>query len=125
MDSKAIANVKIQLEAERARIEQELAQFTHRNPNPAGEPEFQVEFKDVGNEEGDNAAEAAQFSDNLSMEDELEKALRDVEGALKMIEAGTYGTCKYCKLPIDERRLEARPTSSSCIQCKKTLTQEM
>lgn len=124
MDSSAIANVKQLLLAERARIELELSQFSHRNPKP-GEPEYQVDFKDVGTEEGDNAAEAAQFSDNLSMEDELEKAIRDVDGALKMIDAGTYGTCKYCKIPIDERRLAARPTSSSCIQCKKTLTQEM
>jgi len=119
-----IQAIKEQLLADRARVEQELAQFSHRNPNP-GEPEFQVEFKDVGTEEGDNAAEAAQYSDNLSMEEELEKSLKDIDGALKMIEAGTYGTCKYCKLPIDERRIAARPTSSSCIQCKKTLTQEM
>lgn len=124
MDSNAIAAIKQQLIDERARVEQELAQFSHRNPKP-GEPEFLVDMKDIGTEEGDNAAEAAQYSDNLSMEEELEKAIRDIDGALKMIEAGTYGTCKYCKLPIDERRLAARPTSSSCIQCKKTLTQEM
>ena len=119
-----IQAIKELLTADRARVTQELAQFSHRNPNP-GEPEFQVDFKDVGTEEGDNAAEAAQYSDNLSMEEELEKSLKDIDGALKMIEAGTYGTCRYCKLPIDERRIAARPTSSSCIQCKKTLTQEM
>lgn len=124
MDKMTIQTIKELLIADRARVEQELAQFSHRNTNP-GEPEFSVEIKDVGTEEGDNAAEAAQYSDNLSMEEELEKALKDIDGALKMIEAGTYGTCKYCKLPIDERRLAARPTSSSCIQCKKTLTQEM
>lgn len=124
MDSKTIAALKQQILDEKARIEQELAKFSHRNPKAAdGEPE--VEFKDIGNEEGDNAAEVAQFSDNLSMEEELEKAIRDIESALKMIEDGTYGTCKYCKQPIDERRLLARPTSSSCIQCKKTLTQEV
>lgn len=124
MDPQSIANVKKLLLEEQARIEGELSKFSHRNPK-ATETDVQVEFKDIGNEEGDNAAEVAQFSDNLSMEDELEKALRDIAGALKMIEAGTYGTCKYCKQPIDERRLLARPTSSSCIQCKKTLTQEV
>ncbi len=124
MDSSAIAIIKQQLLSDRARVEQELSQFSHRSQKP-GESEFQVEMKDGGTEEGDNAAEAAQYSDNLSMEEELEKSIRDIDGALAMIEAGTYGTCKYCKLPIDERRLAARPTSSSCIQCKKTLTQEM
>lgn len=124
MDPQSIANVKKLLLEEQARIEAELSKFSHRNPKSV-ENDIQVEFKDIGNEEGDNAAEVAQFSDNLSMEDELEKALRDIASALKMIEAGTYGTCKYCKQPIDERRLLARPTSSSCIQCKKTLTQEV
>jgi len=124
MDPQTIANVKQRLLEEQARIETELSKFSHRNPK-SDDAESEVEFKDIGNEEGDNAAEVAQFSDNLSLEDELEKALRDIEGAIKMIEAGTYGTCKYCKQPIDERRLVARPTSSSCIQCKKTLTQEV
>ena len=124
MDPQAIAIIKQQLLEEQARIEMELSKFSHRNTK-AAEPDTQVDFKDVGNEEGDNASEVAQFSDNLSLEEELEKAVRDIASAIKMIEAGTYGTCKYCKLPIDERRLLARPTSSSCIQCKKTLTQEV
>ncbi len=124
MDSKTIAAIKIQLLEEKARIEQELSKISHKNPSASDESN-EVEFKDIGNEEGDNAAEVAQFSDNLSMGDELEKAIRDIDGALKTIENGTYGTCKYCKQPIDERRLVARPTSSSCIQCKKTLTQEV
>ncbi|OGL94614.1 hypothetical protein A2348_01740 [Candidatus Uhrbacteria bacterium RIFOXYB12_FULL_58_10] len=124
MDPQAIAIIKQQLLEEQARIEMELSKFSHRNTK-ASEPDTQVDFKDVGNEEGDNASEVAQFSDNLSLEEELEKAVRDIASAIKMIEAGTYGTCKYCKLPIDERRLLARPTSSSCIQCKKTLTQEV
>lgn len=124
MDSQTIATIKQQLLEERARIELELSKISHKNPN-GSDDQSEVEFKDIGNEEGDNAAEVAQFSDNLSMGDELEKAIRDIDGALKTIDAGTYGVCKYCKQPIDERRLVARPTSSSCIQCKKTLTQEV
>lgn len=123
MDPQTIARIKQQLLDDQARIETELSKFSHRNPKSSDE--IDVDFKDIGNEEGDNAAEVAQFSDNLSLEEELEKALRDTMSALKMIDAGTYGTCKYCKQPIDERRLLARPTSSSCIQCKKTLTQEV
>jgi RNA polymerase-binding protein DksA len=123
MDSATISTIKQQLLDEKARIEQELSQFAHRNPKVAaleGGPDSAA-----GDEEGENASEVAQLSDNLSLEDELKKAIRDIDGALKTIDAGTYGICKYCKQPIDERRLAARPTSSSCIQCKKTLTQEV
>ncbi|MFH1142782.1 MAG: TraR/DksA C4-type zinc finger protein [Candidatus Uhrbacteria bacterium] len=84
-----------------------------------------TDFEDVGDEEGENAYEVAQYTDKLSLEDTLKKALRDVEDSLARIEQGTYGTCKYCHEEIDEQRIEARPTSSACIKCKKTLTQEV
>ena len=113
-----------QLEEEKKRIEKELSQFAHRNSNTTI-AEFETNFPNMGDKEDENASEVAQFSDNLSLEDELEKGLRDIESALELIKKGTYGTCKYCGQQIDERRLMARPTSSSCIQCKKTLTQEV
>ena len=109
---------------EKQKLERELSQFAHRNPK-AVQTDYAADFPSMGDEEGENASEVAQFSDNLSLEDALEKALRDVEGTLKRIAEGSYGTCTYCKQEIDERRLRARPTSSSCIQCKKTLTQEV
>ena len=102
----------------------ELSQFSHRNPKSAT-TDYNSDFPNFGDSEDENAAEVAQFTDNLSLEDELEKALRDVDSSLKRIENGSYGLCNYCKQAIDEKRLIARPTSSSCIRCKKTLTQEM
>lgn len=113
MGSDLVQKMKTLLEGEKARLEKELA------------ADFNSDFPNFGDKEDENASEVAQFSNNLSLEDELEKALRDVESALKLIENGTYGTCKYCGQRIDERRILARPTSTSCIQCKKTLTQEV
>lgn len=124
MTSDFVQKMKEMLEKEKARLEKELAAFAHRNPK-AVIADFETNFPNLGDKEDENASEVAQFSDNLSLEDELEKALRDVESALKVIEEGKYGICKYCGQKIDERRLIARPTSSSCIQCKKTLTQEV
>lgn len=109
---------------EKDRLEEELSQFSHRNPK-SPTTDFNSDFPNLGDSEDENAAEVAQFTDNLSLEDELERALRDVESALKRVENGTYGLCNYCKQEIDEKRLAARPTSSSCIKCKKTLTQEV
>mgnify|MGYP006416667287 CR=1 FL=1 len=116
--------MKDQLLAEKTRLENELSKFAHRNPNSA-DTDFKTDFPNHGDKEDENASEVAEFSNNLSLEDELEKALRDVEKALVRVEEGKYGTCKYCNQEIDERRIQARPTSSSCIQCKKTLTQEV
>ncbi len=124
MDADFTARAKKHLEDEKVRLESELSRFAHRNTK-ATEADFQAEFPNMGEKEDENASEVAQFSDNLSLEDELEKALRDVDSALKLMSEGKYGTCKYCGQMIDERRLVARPTSTSCIQCKKTLTQEV
>ncbi|MSR85686.1 hypothetical protein EXS71_04630 [Candidatus Uhrbacteria bacterium] len=69
--------------------------------------------------------EVSEYADGLSIGSKLEAELRDTVKALAAIEKGTYGVCKYCGKEIDIKRLEARPTSSACIACKKTLTQEM
>ncbi len=124
MNDAFIAKMKESMDAEKARLESELSKFAHRNTK-AADTDYDADFPNIGDKEDENASEVAQFSDNLSLEDELEKALRDVEAALERYNEGKYGICKYCQQDIDERRLEARPTSSSCIQCKKTLTQEV
>ncbi len=116
--------MKEYLTAEKARLERELSSFAHRNPK-AQEAEYETNFPNMGDKDDENASEVAEFSNNLSLEDELEKALRDVDSALERIDKGVYGVCKYCEQMINEKRIVARPTSSSCIQCKKTLTQEV
>lgn len=118
-----IASMQQLLKEEEAKLERELSKFAHRNPQ---QPDaFEANYEDTGTEEGENAVEVALYGDNLSLEKELEGALRDVLAALKAIADGSYGKCKYCKQLIGEDRLRARPTSTSCIACKKTLTQEV
>ncbi|MFA5954303.1 MAG: TraR/DksA C4-type zinc finger protein [Patescibacteria group bacterium] len=82
---------------------------------------YETNFPDYGSDEDENSAEVATFTTNLSVESELEKALRDVRAALKRLDDGTYGKCKYCGEQIDERRLFARPSSSACISCKQEM----
>lgn len=118
---KFIEEMKVRLLEDRRRLLEDLSRFPHRQ----GAVKAEGELPKDSESEDESASDVAQFSDNLSLEDELDKALRDIESALKLMEKGTYGVCKYCKQPIDERRLRARPMSSSCINCKKTLTQEV
>lgn len=120
MDQTTLKKIESQLLKEKGKLETQLAQFSSKNVhNP---DDYNALFPQFGEKEEDNATEVAQYSDNLTLERTLESALRDVKNALGMIEKGTYGICKYCKKPIDDRRLLARPTSSSCIDCKKQLT---
>lgn len=115
-----LEEIKNLLTEELARIQKELANFSHRDPEKAANA-----MTDAGADEGESAERIAQLGDDLSLEEELNKAVKDVEGALRALERGEYGMCKYCKQHIDEARLRIRPTSTSCVACKRTLTQEM
>lgn len=118
-----LAQIKTKLEEEKTRLEAELAKFTTKNAHVADD--FDATFPEYGDKADENAQEITDFLANKPLEMTLEKTLRDVYKSLKRMEEGTYGICKYCDQPIDEKRLLARPTSSSCVSCKKTLTQEV
>lgn len=51
---------------------------------------------------------------------QLELRLEKVRNALAALDAGTYGTCRYCKGPIDLSRLEALPEAPFCLPCQES-----
>jgi RNA polymerase-binding protein DksA len=80
-----------------------------------------AKFPEYGDKPDENAQEISDYSTSVMTEKVLEKTLEDITGALKRIENGTYGICKYCGQPIGKKRLLARPVASSCISCKNEL----
>ena len=109
MDKKTLATITKKLKTEKEQLGKELAGFTR---------------KDTKIKDDENAAEVATYSDRLSLEHALEKQLRDVNKALANMAKKSYGICKYCGKSIEEKRLVIRPTSSSCVACKKRLKGE-
>ena len=45
------------------------------------------------------------------------KLLREVQGALRRIETGIFGTCGTCGKPIAPERLEVLPWATDCVDC--------
>ncbi len=123
MNAKLLGELRAMLDSERLKLQNELDNIARRGKSSDGT--FATDFPSHGDKEDENAAEVAEFSDNLSLSSELESAMKDIVSAIKAMENGTYGKCKYCQQVIDVQRLMARPTSTSCIACKKTLTQEV
>lgn len=118
-----LEQITASLEEQMAKLEKELGQFTKRNAHASDD--FDTKFPEYGDKEDENAAEVAEYINNLPVEEGLEKTLRDVVKSLERIKKGNYGICKYCGKQIEEKRLLARPTSSACVECKKTITQEL
>lgn len=107
---------------EEQRLRAELAEFATQNPKNTDD--YDAKFPNMGDKEDENAEEVATYTTNLTLERTLESSFRDIESAIERLKKGTYGICKYCNKEIDEKRLRARPASSSCIECKKSFTQE-
>jgi RNA polymerase-binding protein DksA len=118
LTSEQIAHFKDRLLKEKARLTDELKDL-------GGSNSIAQEKDAEGRSEDDNSVELTEIVDNEAITERLESDLRDVEKALKAIENGTYGICKYTGKDIDIRRLEARPTSLTSIEAKKALTQEL
>jgi len=51
---------------------------------------------------------------DLAVLDEIEQELADVERALAMLDAGTYGRCEVCGNGLDDSQLERSPAARFC-----------
>ena len=123
MKKELLTKIEAQLNQEKNRLEKELEELAKQNPKNSSD--YEAKFPNLGDKEDENAEEVDTYSTNLTLERTLESTLRDIVKALDRIKKGNYGICKYCGKEIDEKRLIARPASSSCVECKKSFTQEM
>jgi RNA polymerase-binding transcription factor DksA len=60
------------------------------------------------------AAEAIDRQDHVSILDQVESELSDVEHALRRLDDGTYGECEVCGQAIGPERLAATPAARRC-----------
>ena len=47
-----------------------------------------------------------------------EETIRNIEEAIRAIDAGTYGICKSCQRQIPRGRLDAKPEALYCVSCR-------
>lgn len=112
-----LAEISEMLQEQKTRLERQLKDLTNKETGSA--------FPNYGEGEDESAEEVATYDANLQLIDTIQSEMRDILESETRLGKGTYGVCKYCNTPIDEQRLRARPTSSSCVACKKALTQEL
>jgi DnaK suppressor protein len=114
-----LKKIKEDLLAQKKRILKDLNNMSKPDSHEADNRSAQ--FPEYGDKPDENAQEINDFSTTVATQKVLEKTLEDIEKALDRIEKNTYGICKYCHKPIDEKRLMARPTTGACISCKNKL----
>lgn len=65
-----------------------------------------------------SAADDPRLQVNRVLKLAAESALAEIEGALRRLEQGTYGTCERCAEPIAWERLEVLPMTGLCTPCQ-------
>lgn len=100
------------LQAERARLVHQLEEL---GADETGDLTGKMDFGDAF---ADAAAATAERTETMGIIDNLKHQLDDVDAALARVEDGTYGTCESCGEQISAARLEFRPMSVKCVNCK-------
>jgi DnaK suppressor protein len=67
----------------------------------------------------DRATVESGRSFELRIRDRERKLLSKIEEAIGRLDEGEYGVCEGCGEDIGIKRLEARPVTTYCIDCKK------
>jgi RNA polymerase-binding transcription factor DksA len=73
---------------------------------------------DYGDGFADAGAATAERTERLGLAESLASQVTAIDKALARIDAGTYGTCVSCGSEIQAARLEFRPASIYCVDCK-------
>ena len=73
------------------------------------------ELSDYDQHPADTASETFEREKDLSILEQLEAELAELQAALERVDAGTYGTDELTGEPIDPARLEALPTARTNI----------
>lgn len=73
---------------------------------------------------GDQASAETERSFMLRLRGREQRLLKKIEDAIDRIDNGVFGICDKCGGKIDIRRLEARPVTTMCIECKTQQEEE-
>jgi DnaK suppressor protein len=108
------ATASRRLEEERTRL-QGIRDGLQREQDE-GSSETGGELSSLDQHPGDSGTETFEMEKNVSLLEQVDDELLEVEAAVQRLERGTYGTCQVCGRPIGDERLEAMPATRFCVE---------
>ena len=114
LTAKEIGDLKGRLEEERSELNDQLTTieeeaFAATQSELAGDVGLDDESADAG-------TATFEREKDLSIENNVRDLLRKIDGALKRMDAKTYGLCERCGKPIEKARIKALPYAELCIK---------
>jgi RNA polymerase-binding transcription factor DksA len=104
------------LAEERDRLDGVRATFDDEHLTDQSESESVGEISSYDQHQADMGTETFEREKDLSILEQVESELADVEHALRRLDEGTYGTCEVCGKVIPDDRLEALPATRLCLE---------
>lgn len=101
--------------AEKVRLESALGNIGQRNPRVPGDWEPSPSEADMESDLADRADAVVNRENNAAVFADLEARYDSVLSALSRIEKRTYGICEVCGNKIEEQRMVADSTATTCI----------
>ncbi|HKJ82714.1 MAG TPA: RNA polymerase-binding protein DksA [Mariprofundaceae bacterium] len=72
----------------------------------------------------DQASVESDRNFDLRIRDRERRLIRKIDQAMERIKDGSFGMCESCGGAISAKRLQARPVTTLCIDCKTAQEQE-
>jgi RNA polymerase-binding transcription factor DksA len=101
---------------EQTRLQQIRTSLSQEPVDGTGEREALSELSLADQHPADVATETFEQEKDISILDNIEEQLRDVEDALRRLDDGSYGRCEMCGRDIGDDRLRARPEARFCVE---------
>lgn len=108
-----LAEIRRQVESEKARLDQELTTLTDGGASGAGR---EAPFHEHPTE---HAGEMEEHERLLAIRENLHQMYAQCDDALGRLGRGEYGLCRSCGKEIAIERLRALPYATRCVPCKE------
>ena len=109
-------------DAARSRLDQERTRlaairdgFEEEGLTSESEDASLGELSSLDQHQADVGTETFNRERDMSILEEVEAELADIDHALRRLDDGSYGTCEACGKPISDERLEVVPAARFCI----------
>lgn len=101
---------------EKEKIEKELSAIAVQNPENGDWEVMSSSNEGDTADENDNADRFEDFEERGALLQALEGKWKEINISLSNIESGVFGKCSVCGKDIEEDRLDANPSSTTCIE---------
>ncbi len=102
------------------RVAGDLSELEEEALRPGG-GEAAGNLSDLPTHPADLGTETIEEEISVTLVENEEQILHEIEGALARIARATFGTCEKCHQPISRERLRALPYARYCIACAREI----